>query len=447
MLRSSFLSFALILLLSSQAFSQSDVLQSGPMVGYSTMREVLLWVQTKSSADVHFEYWEAGTDRKNARKTDKVRTQKDLAFVAKIVVTPLEPGKKFEYALFINDKEVKRPYPLKFQTQTLWQFRTDPPAFSFVFGSCSYINEEKYDRPGNGYGGEYEIFKSIAEKAPDFMLWGGDNVYLRDADWNSRTGIFHRYTHTRSNSEMQAILGSAHHYATWDDHDYGPNDSDRSFFQKHLTTEAFNLFWGNLATDVTGAGGITSYFEWQDCAFFLLDDRYHRAPNYRKTGKREMLGEAQIQWLIDALKSSRAPFKFVVTGGQVVNDFAYFENYAIFAEERTKLLKAIEDEGIEGVIFLTGDRHHTVLSMMDRPTSYPLYDFTCSSLTAGSHSPKDGENSHKVEGTVVGERNFSVLSVSGERKDRELNIKVFNVEGEMLWERVIKANDLRSQRR
>ncbi len=447
MLRSAFLSFALMLLFSSQLFSQADLLQSGPMVGYSTMREVLLWVQTKASAEVYFEYWEEGTSRKNARQTEKMQTQKDLAFVTKIVVAPLAPDKKFDYALFINDKEISRPYPLKFQTQTLWQYRTDPPAFSFAFGSCSYINEEKYDRPGDGYGGDYEIFTSIAEKSPDFMLWGGDNMYLRDADWNSRTGILHRYTHTRSTPEMQAILGSAHHYAIWDDHDYGPNNSDRSFFQKHLTTEAFNLFWGNLSTDVTGAGGITSYFEWQDCAFFLLDDRYHRSPNNRKTGKREMLGQAQMQWLIDALKNSRAPFKFIVTGGQVVNDFAYFENYAIFAEERTELLKIIESEGIEGVIFLTGDRHHTVLSVMDRPVSYPLYDLTCSSLTAGSHSPKKSENNHKVEGTVVGERNFSILSVSGKRKERELAIRVFDVKGEMLWEKKIKANDLRAQSR
>ncbi len=32
-------------------------IQSGPMVGYSEMREVLLWVQTKQAAKVKFMYW------------------------------------------------------------------------------------------------------------------------------------------------------------------------------------------------------------------------------------------------------------------------------------------------------------------------------------------------------------------------------------------------------
>ena len=35
-----------------------DLINSGPMVGYSTMQEVLLWVQTSENAKVHFEYYE-----------------------------------------------------------------------------------------------------------------------------------------------------------------------------------------------------------------------------------------------------------------------------------------------------------------------------------------------------------------------------------------------------
>lgn len=436
----------LFLLLTFAGGQAQELLQSGPMVGYSTMREVLLWAQTTEPAEVHFAYWPSASKKSQAEETAKVRTEKHTAFVAKAVVGDLEPGITYNYALYINGKEVKRPYPLEFQTQTLWQYRTDPPAFSFTFGSCAYINEKKYDRPGDPYGGDYQIFTSIAEKDPDFMIWGGDNMYLREADWNSRTGIMHRFTHTRSNEEMQPLLASVHHYATWDDHDYGPNNSDRSFPQKHITEEAFNLFWGNLNTNVTGAGGVTNRFTWADCEFFLLDNRYFRSPNFRKTGERQMLGEAQIQWLIDALRNSRAPFKFVVMGGQAINDYAYFENYATFPEERAKLFSLLAAEDIPGVIFLTGDRHHTILSKMERPADYPLYDLTCSSLTASAHGPREQENSYRVEGTAVGERNFSVLSVSGPRKDRVLKIEVFDVEGESLWDYTIKASELRNPR-
>gem|GEM_PF-6823568 len=47
-------------------FAQANLLQSGPMVGYSEMKEVLLWVQTKSSAKVKFAYWEKGNASQNS---------------------------------------------------------------------------------------------------------------------------------------------------------------------------------------------------------------------------------------------------------------------------------------------------------------------------------------------------------------------------------------------
>jgi alkaline phosphatase D len=46
--------FLFIFITSISLFSQKEILQSGPMVGYSTMKEVLLWVQTNEAAEVHF---------------------------------------------------------------------------------------------------------------------------------------------------------------------------------------------------------------------------------------------------------------------------------------------------------------------------------------------------------------------------------------------------------
>ena len=76
------------------------------------------------------------------------------------------------------------------------------------------------------------------------MIWLGDNVYFREPD-DSRTGVYHRYSHDRSLPELQPLLGSVHHYAIWDDHDYGPNNSDRSFIYKNITLQAFKDFWAN----------------------------------------------------------------------------------------------------------------------------------------------------------------------------------------------------------
>ena len=420
-----------------------DLINSGPMVGYSTMQEVLLWVQTEETANVHFEYYEINTPKVKF-STDKIETEKKNGYVAKLIADQVVPGKKYKYEVYINNYKIERNYAMEFQTQELWKWRTDPPDVKFIIGSCSYINEPKFDRPGKPYGSNFEIFNSINKKNPDFMLWLGDNTYLREPDWNSRTGFIKRYSHTRAFPELQPLLASTHHYATWDDHDYGPNNSDGSFWLKETASEIFKLFWGNPNYNVTGKGGITGFFQWSDLDFFLLDNRYHRTANNNLTGNRQMLGKDQIDWLINALSFSQASFKFVAVGGQVISNGVVYENYATYPDERKYLLDKIREAKIEGVIFLDGDRHHTILSKMQETKNvYPLYDLTCSSLTAGVNNDNEPYNSFKLEETFVNVNNFGMLNVTGPTNERELTIQIFDKDGKELWIKSIKANDLK----
>ena len=435
--------FIAILCSTTHILLAQDLVQSGPMVGYSTMREVLLWVQTTKASKVHFEYY----DKENPEQrfeTEKYTTDSKTGFVAKLIANKILPGKTYNYEVFVDGNKLEKEYPMEFQSQSLWQYRTDPPEVNFAIGSCNYVNEEAYDRPGKPYGSEFEIFESLHKKKPDFMLWLGDNTYLREVDWNSRTGFLHRYTHTRSLPELQPLLASTHNYAIWDDHDFGPNDSDGSFALKKTASEIFKLFWGNPNYDVIDKGGITGSFQWADLDFFLLDNRYYRTSNTNFVGKREMLGKPQIDWLINALSSSKAPFKFITVGGQVLNSEKVYENYAIFSEERQYLLDKIREAKIEGVIFLDGDRHHTGLSkMQENDTVYPIYDLTCSSLTAGANNNREKSNIYRMEETLIGEHNFGILNVSGPRKERVLNIKIFDKNGKKIWAKDINAKDLK----
>ncbi len=414
-------------------------MQSGPMVGYSDMREVMLWAQTSQPAKVKFVYWDLASPAKKF-STDEVNTQKQTAYTARLIADQVLPGKKYGYELLINGKKVARPYPLEFQTQVLWQWRTDPPAFKFVFGSCAYVNEPEFDRPGQPYGAGYEIFTTIHQQKPDFMVWMGDNTYTREGDWNTRTGVLHRYTHTRSLPEMQPLLASTHHYATWDDHDFGPDDSDRSFWLKPVTLEAFKLFWGN--PNYIFDEGVTSTFHWADVQFFMLDGRYFKSPNHNSVMERTMLGKQQLDWLIDALTYSKATFKFIVIGGQVLNPAAVVENYATYPEEREKLLRLITAAKVPGVIFLDGDRHHAVLSKLERDGTYPLYDFTASPMTAGPAKPTEN-NYLQVPGTLFTERNFALAEVSGPLKDRVLKVSIMDTQGKVIWMRELKASELK----
>lgn len=437
-----FLTFFLLLSFISITYAQKELLQSGPMVGYSQMREVALWVQTKDKAKVKFVYWNIATPDKRF-ETEEVTTNLDDFNMTTLIADKIEPGIKYEYQLYVNNDPIELDYRTEFESQKLWQWREDPPSFTFGIGSCAYINEPEYDRPGTPYGGDFQIFKTIYDKDPDFFVWMGDNSYLREVDWYSRTGILKRFTHDRSFPLLQPMLGSMHNYATWDDHDYGPNNSDRSFIAKELTREAFELWWPNPTYGVNGAEeGITTFFEWADCDFFMMDDRTYRSPENRKTGRHEIYGKEQIEWLIDALTSSEAPFKFIVMGSTALNPDPISENWESYPEEKDYFLEMIVKEEIDGVIFLTGDIHRGELTKMERENNYPLYEVTASPLSAGVSS-YEGPNRNRVEGTRVMERNFAYFSVTGPKNNRSLNIKMYNADGDEKWTYTINENELK----
>lgn len=424
----------------------SPTIAAGPMNGYSLHREVAVWVQTTAAAPVQIRYWNEATPAARTT-TPAVEATADEAFAAHVVIDGLEPGQTYGYEVLVGGRVVARPYALRFSTQPLWQWRTDPPAFTFALGSCAYDNEPAYDRPGTPYGKDPAIFRSIAALRPAFMLWTGDNTYLREVDWWSERGMNHRYSHARATPEMQPLLGTTHHYATWDDHDYGPNDADRSWVLKDEALDVFKRFWANVSYGLPGVGGVFGHFEHGDAAFFLLDDRTHRSPNAvaNDDPSKTMFGREQLTWLLDALATSRAPFKFVVSGGQIVNPVPVYETMATFAAERQFLLDELARRRISGVVFLTGDRHMTELQRLDRPGGPPLYDFTSSSLTAGParRAPAEMDTPTRVAGTLVeGENNFGTVTVEGPRTARTATLRTYGADGALKWEVKIAAADL-----
>ncbi len=432
-----------LMFLQTGVYGQADLLSSGPMPCYSEKREVLIWLQTRSASKVYLIY----NNSKNPSETfetSSINTEASNGFTAQFYIQRLEPGNTYTYDVFVDGKKVEKPYKFSFKTQKLWEWREDAPDFSFITGSCAYINDEPYDRPGKPYGGQYEIFNSITANKGDFMLWLGDNVYLREAEWSTRDGMIYRYTHSRSNKEMQEMLSSMHHYAIWDDHDYGNNDSDRGWRNKQDALDVFKMFWGNPGYGIDGKPGVTTSFNYSDVDFFLLDNRYNRTPNDRKNGDRTILGKDQREWLIDVLSSSKATFKIVCMGGQFLNSTKVLENYANYELERQWILDQLELEKINGVIFLSGDRHSTELDIMPREKSYPLHEFTISSLTAGPSNYAVKENNvYRQEGTLVTERNFARISISGKKRERILKCTVYNVAGEEKWSYTIKESDLK----
>ena len=412
---------------------------SGPMIGHVSMRSAQVWAQVDKAADLSVSYWKEGGEE-SAGRSDWKSAYSKTAFSVQFELSGLDPGSRYSAVLITNGEALGDT--LHIDTQVLWDYRIDPPAFKAVIGSCTFVNDSIYDRPGRGYGGEYEVFESMVAAEPDMMLWLGDNIYLREVDFQSYSGYLYRYTHTRALPEMQELLKACPNYAIWDDHDYGPNDADASWIHRDWAQEAFKTFWANPSYGApSGANNIATAFRFNDVEFFLLDNRSQRIHPNNRTQDIHVLGDEQIDWLIAALNKSQAPFKMVALGGQFLNTVDRHENMANFPE-RQEIIDRIEEEHIHGVVFLTGDRHCTDMSRLELEGGAVIYDLTVSPLTSSAYDNSDESNDLRVEGTTVPIRNFAELNFSGPRKNRSLEIVVKDAKGVEVWTETLIAKEL-----
>lgn len=410
---------------------------------YNTDHSVKIWIQMERPAEISLCFQEK--DKPDTRKcTETVKTQSSNANTYIFELDELQANTQYTYEIILLGVSYDFDKSLSFFTQpeglTTFDFRMST-------GSCVYINDKstREDRRLLKWGGKYQTLDYLAETDPDYMLWLGDNIYLREGEWNSREGYYYRYTHTRKQPEMQAILRGAHHIATWDDHDYGPNNSSSSWKGKDNATEIFYDFWGNPSQANPDKKGIYSVAQIGDVEVYLMDDRYFRGDYYEPNiAGKDFLGEEQIAWLISQLKESKASFKLIAIGSQVLTDCTKGEGY--FTEcsaEWGSFINRLKETRVPGMVFLSGDKHFTELSRLDDPDFYPMYDLTVSPITSIPNPILARKNSHSIKGTFVGRRNFASLDFSGPEGDREMLITVYNRKGKKLWDYNIKAQDLK----
>lgn len=423
-----------------------ELLEAGPMLGHIEIEEVNLWLQTTKPATFEIRFWEKG--KSETQKSFVGTTNNQSSNTAHIKLTDLSEGTTYRYELLINDTTLSFPYATEFTTQKQWRWRSPAPDVSLAIGSCLFINDPEDDRPGEGYGGDPAILETIADLKPDIMLWLGDNVYYREPDFYSEEQMDARYKDARNTPEMQRLLATAVNLATWDDHDFGPNNSDKTYRMKDAALNIFQRYWSNPSYGFEETKGVFSRYKYSDVELFLMDDRYHRAPNRLKDPAKPFFGKEQLQWLAQSLINSDATFKLVAVGNQVTNKMNEFEALASYKQEFNRLRSFLKNQDVEGVVFLSGDRHFTELLKTERKNQYPLYEFTSSPLSAGNFDTlneyDEYNNPQRVDGTLVHkERNFGMIKVRGKRGERELILQTYNKDGKKLWEQLIGENELK----
>jgi alkaline phosphatase D len=425
-------------------------LMAGPMVGHTTTTSADIWVETDQPANVRVDYWTlAGEDPKLVRRHAEGWTADDYPFTGTVTLTGLLPRQRVHYDISVNGHKVRPLTPQTFMTMPDVLHSIEPEevsAFHVAFGSCLNPSTQPMQ----------PIFTEVLQHRPVAFLFLGDINYMpghsnhypvdRDTVRYAMAGYHREVRHV---PEVRALMASTPSYGIWDDHDFGPNDADRTFAFRHESLEMYRRYWPNAGAGTATTKGVFHAFKIADVEFFMLDDRYHRDPNQAED-RRTMFGDGQMKWLKDGLKSSTATFKVIANGNSMVVDFHHrHEVWDNFGSERDDFLQWLFDEGINGVFFIVGDWHIGTLNKLYRPgDGYPLFELLSSNAAVRrepiGERPKSGwrDNPQSVAPQYRG-YNFGMLRFSGKKGERQVALQIIDAYGSVQIEQLLSESDLK----
>ncbi|MGH8205096.1 MAG: alkaline phosphatase D family protein, partial [Steroidobacteraceae bacterium] len=197
-------------------------------------------------------------------------------------------------------------------------------------------------------------------------------------------------------------------------------------------------YWANPSFGLADCPGVFFRHPFGGVDFFMLDGRYYRAPNQDPDGPaKTLLGQRQGEWLREALRASRAPFKVLACGsGWSSEDGPQGDTWAAFLTERNALFDFIRDERIEGVLLLSGDTHFGEVNGIpwSERGGYDLYDFVSSPLAqATGTSFLDGEPELRIRLPYFRTVNFGLLDFEWEPEPR-VTFTLRDVRGDRVYE-------------
>lgn len=320
-----------------------------------------------------------------------------------------------------------------------------------AFASCAKPNQPE------------TIWRSILATDPDLFLFIGDNVYVDVPRKPKGVEDFERtYAQLASEPGWQTLRAEVPVLATWDDHDYGLNDAGKEFALKQIAQQQFSDFF-ELPADspVRQREGIYDAHlfgpEGQRVQVIMLDTRYFRDALVRNPAGRvrglgpyiphphdasTLLGDAQWAWL-EAQLEKPADVRVIASSIQVVPEQHGWEMWANFPHERDRLYRLIGSTEARGVVFISGDRHLTEISMQDGPgTPYPMWDFTSSGMNEGGDRRVDEPNRHRV-GESRRVANFGVIRIDWKSAMPTLTYETRGKDGSLILEQAVSLDSLK----
>jgi alkaline phosphatase D len=339
--------------------SAHSQLISGPMVGHTTPTTAQVWAHAGSGKTVEIVY-----GRVNAAPaqliTRSMPPRSTNNFTSLIELTGLIPATAYQYEIRVNGIKAEDG---SFITAPALNKATK---FSYFVASCMHHNIYP----------EQPAWTAVQTQNPAFNLLIGDNVYANTTDYN---GIWRVSMLQRGIPNFATVLTEAPTYATWDDHDYGPNDSDGTAVGKENSLRCFKDLWANPSYGLPGIPGVFYTYYWGNIHFIVMDNRYNRVNEDAPDGPgKTQFGTPQRDWLLAQLKASRSPFKVVCTGGDMMGPYG---------NEMTTIANYISANNIYGVVFHAGDIHRNEYKQQDRGQGYLTTQITSSGIAKNGDRP------------------------------------------------------------
>jgi hypothetical protein len=222
-----------------------------------------------------------------------------------------------------------------------------PASFTFGFASCANT------------GSSHPVFDTIRSWFPRFFVHMGDfhneNIDVNDIDLFRAT-----YDTVLASPAQSALYRSAPIVYMWDDHDYGPDDSDRTAPGREAARRCYQEYVPHYPL-AAGSGDVPIYqsFSVGRVKFIVTDNRSERSPFYdTDTPEKTVLGWPQKQWFFNELLSANGVYPVIVW----VNTFPWIssagrEDWSLYSCERQEIADFIAANSIQGLFMVSGDAH------------------------------------------------------------------------------------------
>jgi alkaline phosphatase D len=430
-------------------------LLSGPVVGHTTATSARIWVETNQPATVTVTYWQEPRTQYSGTLGEPMqlgsaegRTAANAPHTGVIQLDNLQEGWLIYYELAINGTPVRPHSPQAFWLLPPETYRRGQeeriPDFSVAFTSCMFPARVPLNR----------IWEQVASYRPSALLLIGDNNYMPglpgayDTSEDVIRHTMHRYhRNLRDMPGLRTLLATTPIYSIWDDHDFGPNDSDGTFRWRDYSLEIWKQYYPNPYANLPETPGIFYSFRIGDAEFFMLDGRYYRDPK-NAPDRKSMLGEGQVEWLKNSLTASTATFKIIACGSSMlVERRGSGESWSNFGTEREEFLQWMSGENITGVLFAAGDWHVGTLSRhFQSDTPYPLYELLASNAgVRNAPFPPDGQKHyrfHQFAATEIVSDNFGMIRFEGPKGKRTVTLQILDIDGKVRIELPLTEKDL-----